>query len=212
MSLRLIPAPCAVLGIDPGASSGRALLYRDARTGRATLDESGVCKKPIERRDAVRRAVARAAELRLPLALCIEAHTHHGMTPATYAGLRSSAAVWMEHASLEAPGAPIIEPMPNRWRAALGLRANGGGPDAWKRAAVLGVRGRYGVSATHDEAEAVCLATFALFSDDLLAELAAAQRRAARAPHVPGVVVDEVSRALAWKLARRAGIPVPEKR
>lgn len=179
MALRPIPAEAVVLGIDPGEDSGHALLFREPRTVRARLDVAGTCRTAVQRRDVVAYAIRRAAELALPLVFCIEDHAHQGLTPATFAGLRSSAARWKERAESDAPDAPILDVMPNRWRAGCGLHARG--TDAWKRAAVLGVRARYGIWADHDAAESACIATWALFSDEILAALATAQRRAARA-------------------------------
>lgn len=169
--LRPVPAPCVVLGIDSAATSGWA---RGApRAHRFALDASGTCRTACQRRDVVTAAIARAAEMRVPLVVVAEDWAPHGMTPRTFGGLREAFGRWAEHLDLAA--LPVVRVMPNRWRGALGLRASGS--DAWKRAAQLAVRARFGIEATADQAEAVCIAVYGAHSDEVLVELGRLEKR-----------------------------------
>lgn len=149
------PISAVVLGVDPGARSGWAIL---APAGKL---EAGEVRTKIDA--PIARALEVAAANELPLIVAMEKWTAGGWKSfASFGGLSAQAARWLE--ALRVAGVPkksVVRVTTQRWRA----RVIGGRQrptEAWKAAAIAAMRTRYeGIELGPDAAEAACIATWA---------------------------------------------------
>lgn len=170
-----------ILGIDQAATSGWCIVERNVGgiLGRHRALDHGTCRKAVERRDIIARAVGAAGG---PDGL-VAVYEQHGVgrserwTPATMIGVGDSRGRWLE--ALELAGVPrrqCIGVPPQEWRRAM-IGPRRLDREAWKAQAVLSCRGRGVTVASDDEAEAVLIA---LWGAGASAEVAAlAKKRAA---------------------------------
>lgn len=157
----LTPHPCVVLGVDPGATSGWAVMVRGMVT-----DAIGVARTSDERRDAVSEAQRLALINALPLVVVAETWSAGGWAShATLLGLGAAWGAWRETlAEHGIPARRIVRVLTQTWRAAILGGGNRRGGRDWKAEAIrwaeraLGTRcpGRL----TADEAEALCMAAW----------------------------------------------------
>lgn len=169
-----------ILGIDQAATSGWCIVERDAGgiLGRHRALDHGTCRRAIERREIIARAVAVAQG---PDRL-VAVYEQHGVgrserwTPATMIGVGDSRGRWLEALELaDVPRRHCIGVPPAEWRRAM-IGPRRLDRAQWKAQAVLSCRGR-GVTVTDDdEAEAVLIALWAASCSDEVARMA---RRAA---------------------------------
>lgn len=168
-----------VLGIDQAATSGWAIVERDAREmlGRHVVLASGTVRSAIERREVIARAIDAACGE--PVVAVYEKHTAGGgsrWNPETMIGIGDSRGRWLE--ALELAGIKrryCVGVVPAEWRRAM-IGPRRMDRTAWKATAVLSCRGRGVAVQSDDEAEAVLIA---LWGAGVSADVAALARRAA---------------------------------
>jgi hypothetical protein len=155
-----------VLGVDPGAVSGWAILAT-LEPSVASLLDAGVAKTAADRARAIElaREVSCEAQGALPLVVVGERWTgrfrgHHAHQR-TVAGLGGQWGRWQE--ALERVGHPkrrtLRAPL-GEWRARVLGKSFVSKGDA-KARAVAYARARWGVTLEHDAAEAACIAAWA---------------------------------------------------
>lgn len=172
---------CVVLGIDPGSAAGYAIVSptkstvfgpdERARVVSYTVHESGAAKPTPE---VFERARACAHGLGLPLMIAGE-KWHAGskrddptMTPATVAGLGAAWGRWdMCRDIAKIPESRVVRCFPEEWRGRV-FGAEGRQryvkSAEWKRRAKHYVFTLFARTCGSDEAEAICIAIWALHS------------------------------------------------
>lgn len=172
----LTPHRCLVFGIDPGSTSGWAMLWRDAegrdhlRAGSCRLGDAG---------EVSREAVRLAAELGLPLVVVAERWTAGGWkATSTLLGLGAAWGVWK--LALEQAGVPkrrVVRVYSQTWRAKVI-----GGPqrktEEWKRDAQRVTFARFAQDLDPDAAEAACIATWGAMASEVGAVVPRTRRAA----------------------------------
>lgn len=152
----LSPHRAVILGIDPGATSGWALLYVDAH-GRERL-EAGTCRGAS--RDVVDRALALAAETGLPLVVVAERWSAGGWAShTTLLGLGAAWGAWLAALDGRVPKRRIVRVYSQTWRAAI-IGGRQRSTEAWKESACRVAFVRWGVVLGPDAAEAACIAAW----------------------------------------------------
>ncbi len=149
------------MGIDPGATSGWAVMVRGMVTGAI-----GVARTADERRDAVLYAQRLAEINALPLVVVAETWSAGGWAShATLLGLGAAWGAWRE--SLRECGVPesrIVRVLTQTWRAAILGGGNRRGGRDWKAEAIRWAERAIGAALcrrlTADEAEALCMAAW----------------------------------------------------
>lgn len=192
------PHRAVVLGIDAGESSGWGIMSDVAvpAGGRARLHAHGVAKTAAEIAAAVSRAHDLALDLQRPFVAVGETWSPRGWTPTTYGAVRERWGRWAQaldlSVELELFGGDepplVLRALCASWRAGLGLRQvvdasvlarpkKERSRAAWKRSAVLAVKGRFGIDVGNDEAEGICLAVWGAHSQQLADHLAPKPKR-----------------------------------
>lgn len=127
-----MPHLCVVLGIDPGATSGWAVVLRGEPTG-----DIGKARTAAERANAINVARECAQTAGLPLIVVAEKWSAGGWAShTTLLGLGAAWGVWRE--SLRECGVPesrIVRVLTQTWRARILGGTNGKGKRDWKREA-----------------------------------------------------------------------------
>ncbi len=184
------PLDCVILAIDPGATSGWALLAPCVGRALGTVDRGfiGSGSTTREHADVVRRAMELAAFHRRPLVVVGEKWTtgnrwnDRRMNAATLAGLGAAWGAWA-HVLREAghPKRRTLRVLVSDWRAAvLSLRVGTPREEAKARARWR-ARLALGREPLEDEAEACCIALWAAHAGEVAAVLPVGRSRSALA-------------------------------
>lgn len=156
-SASFTPHACVVLGIDPGATSGWAVVLRGDPTGAI-----GIARTAPERRDAVMYAQQVADRSGLPLVVVAEKWSAGGWAShTTLLGLGAAWGAWRE--ALVECGVPerrVVRVLTQTWRAAVLGGGNRRGGRDWKREAVEWARRALGREVGPDAAEALAIAVW----------------------------------------------------
>ncbi len=166
------PSAAVVLGLDPGESSGVALVVK------GKVIESGVCSQASKRRWWVERAVQRAEVLDLPLVCAMETWTAHGRWGFKQAlSLGAQAGRWLQE--LENVRVDVVVRVePAEWRREVfGVVVNKK-KEVWKGMAKAYAAGLVkDPSMREDQAEAICIALWGSRSRRVADELRKALKR-----------------------------------
>lgn len=187
------PHPCVVLGIDPAASSGWAVHTPDASVREhgvrpSRIHTSSWARDRAERMEAIETARLAAGHRELPLIVVAEDWQSGHMPALAYGGLREQWGRWADAIEGHLGDVPIVRVLCQTWRAGLGLRPfidasvlarpkKERDRAAWKRAAVVAVKARFGLDVNDDEAEGICVATWGAHSQQVADVLAPKKRR-----------------------------------
>lgn len=169
------PHPCVILGIDPGATSGWAILTPESSAlcaGNATAPRLRCGTVNAGRNAVIVWAQEVAAEQNLPLIVVAEKWTAGGW--ASHTTLLGLGAVWGKwEAALSEAGHPkrrIVRVYPQTWRArVIGGRQRS--TEDWKAAAQTLVKHRFDKHVSSDAAEAACIALWGLYAGEVGAVL-----------------------------------------
>ncbi len=176
------PHACVVLAIDPGATSGWAVLF-PVRGQVIEWAEYGSERTSERRRYAVLRAGEIAQTDNLPLIVTAETWSAHGAFGGarTQRGLGEAWGRWAEQ--IEEAGIPdrrIVRVLSNTWQGkVVGV---GGRATREQRidASIEYVRRRFGVVCSADEAAAICIGVYGMHCDEVAAVLPKARAKKAR--------------------------------
>jgi len=166
------PHDAVILAIDPGATSGWAVVAR----GRVFA--SGVARTAADRAGVV--GDWSASLLGLPDVAVVETWTVGGgrgraggtrWTPSTMIGLGAARGRWLERLELACvPARRIVSVTPATWRAVLAGLPRKTTDDA-KRSAAIVARAKVGRPVEPDEAEAICIGLWAAHAPEVGAVL-----------------------------------------
>lgn len=169
------PAPCwepnrgVVLGIDPAATSGWAVLAPPAAQGSVL---HGIAKTHDERVHAIAVAQEVARRLSLPLVVVGEKWSQGGvMGHAQLAGLNAAWGRW--EVALDFAGvtkARRLRTYVQTWHPAVLGKGHGRAPN-WKAICVAWVRATYGIEVGPDEADAIAIARWGQYAGEVAALL-----------------------------------------
>lgn len=149
--------PCVVLGIDPGATSGWAVVLRGEPTGAI-----GIARTAIDRHHAIMSAIQIADRNSLPLVVVAEKWSAGGWAShTTLLGLGAAWGAWRE-ALVECGVSErrVVRVLTQTWRAAVLGGGNRRGGRDWKREAVEWARRALGREVGPDAAEALAIAVW----------------------------------------------------
>lgn len=154
-----------ILGVDPAKVSGWCLLA--ATQGNAAHLTSGTARSQQDREAVAVRLAALTAQHECPCVVAAETWGAYGRFGGarTQRGLGEAWGMW--RAELDRVGIParrVVRVYPVQWRAAvLGMGGKGATSDVVRVRARAYAHERYGwTCATDDEAEAICIATWAI--------------------------------------------------
>lgn len=176
------PHPCVVLGIDPGTTSGWAILVPESlaiRSGREGTPRLRCSAIDVGHGGVVDWAQETACSVGLPLVVVAEKWTAGGWAShTTLLGLGAAWGKW-EAALREAkhPKRRIVRVYSQTWRAAI-IGGRQRPADEWKAAAQAQVKYRFGVECGPDAAEAVCIALWGSHAGEVGDVLPKRRRRA----------------------------------
>lgn len=159
-----------VLGIDPGANSGAALL---APNGRVLLAEQVRKGDAHKRANIVLRAVEAARVHSTDLVVMREKWQAGGRraNPKMLAGLGMAWGLWLEQLYMHAGGLPSSryhQVYPSTWRKHV-LGAHATSSDGWQRLTEQYVRNRWNIEPGPDAAVACCVGAFAFVNAKAIA-------------------------------------------
>jgi hypothetical protein len=163
-----LPLPCVVLAIDPGATSGYAILTN--ASGAIGIVANG--EREFASMEIVRRAMRSATVNELPLVAVAEKWTAGGWrSAASMMGLGAAWGAW-EQVLREAghPKRRIVRVYSQTWRAAM-IGGRQRSAEQWKADAQRIVKARYGIDAGPDEAEAILIGAWAMHAGEVAAVL-----------------------------------------
>lgn len=167
------PNRAILFAVDPGGMSGWACMDGSVKRrdgGFGELVFSGRGSRPSWAA-AIVRAVEVAEERELPLVALLEVATagprdrDKRMNPRTLMGMAVNRERW--NAEFVSRGITPINVNVARWRSGLFGRSFGRGRDQYKSMAILRARMLGGATLDHNEAEAVCLAAWGVYSGDV---------------------------------------------
>ena len=179
VALLPVPAKCVLIGIDPGESSGWAVLCSDGLRiqyiGSGCIEKTSVCA------DEVSYAVGIAAEAALDRGLHLvamgETWTFGGPAKEKVGvraliGLGAAWERWRAPIAAVAHSNKILRVNSRTWQAAMLKGSGARTSDALKSASMLAARSRYPqvTANSPDESDAACIATFGMH-DPRVAEL-----------------------------------------
>ncbi len=159
-----------VLGIDPGANSGAALLDPD---GRIVVVEQLTKSDAFKRAELVSRAVEAARVGGTDLIVMREQWQAGGKraNPKMLAGLGMAWGLWLEQLYINAghlPTSRYHKVYPSTWRKHV-LGAGASSSEGWARLAAQYVRNRWSIEPGPDATVACCVAAFAFVNPKVVA-------------------------------------------
>jgi len=164
--LRLVKPPkgLAVLGIDPGHSSGAGLIIDDKLKWAYQVPDHAAT-----RREIMGLAVAMATGEGALLVVVVEKSQNYGSNRVVR-GIGEAAGRWKEQAELAGvPKRRIITVQVNEWREAIyGSAATRLGKDGHKANAVQLCRAKYGLELGEDAAEAALIAEWGMRAPEVM--------------------------------------------